>query len=188
MAEGIRLEQKERRRLDDWEQIIRDHGPTVWRTVYRMLNHEADARDCYQEVWVSAWQLAKKSPISNWPGMLRHLATRRAIDRLRLRYRQKRSSEPLELDHHPASGPLPEDRLATCELADQLRAAVAKLSDQQAEAFWLCCIDQQSYNVVAEQMQLEPGHVRVLVHRARTQLHKTLALAIELPKSKVSRP
>ena len=40
--------------MTDWSQIVQEHGPLVWRTAYRLLNHEADAADCFQRTFVSA--------------------------------------------------------------------------------------------------------------------------------------
>jgi len=32
------------------------HGPLVWQTAWRLLGHEADAADCFQETFVSAME------------------------------------------------------------------------------------------------------------------------------------
>ena len=48
------------------------------------------------------------------------------------------------------------------------------LPSQQAEAFWLRHIEQMSPSEVAEQMDIQPGNVRVLVHRAADQLRRIL--------------
>ena len=33
--------------MTDWSQIVQQHGPLVWTTVYRLLRHDADAADCF---------------------------------------------------------------------------------------------------------------------------------------------
>ncbi len=40
----------------DWQQILADYGPSVWRTGCCLLGNEADARDCYQPVFLKAFQ------------------------------------------------------------------------------------------------------------------------------------
>src|SRR5687767_8295772 len=45
--------------MADWAAILAEHGPRVWRTAFRVLNHSADAHDCYQETFLAAWQLAR---------------------------------------------------------------------------------------------------------------------------------
>ena len=44
--------------MPDWEAIIREHGPAVWQTAYRLVNDRADADDCMQETFVAAVGLA----------------------------------------------------------------------------------------------------------------------------------
>src|SRR5713226_2297346 len=68
--------------MTDWPLILAEHGPTVWRTVYRLLDHHADALDCYQETFLAAWRFAERAPVADWPSFLTSLATRRAMDRL----------------------------------------------------------------------------------------------------------
>ena len=72
----------------DWPDIEKRFGPVVWRTANRLLNDYADASDCYQEVFLAAVKEARRRDVNNWPSLLRHLATQRAIDRLRQRNRQ----------------------------------------------------------------------------------------------------
>jgi DNA-directed RNA polymerase specialized sigma24 family protein len=71
----------------DWGAILAEYGSTVWRTVYRLLDHHDDALDCYQETFLAAFRFAHAQTIADWPAFLVKLATRRAIDRLRQRYR-----------------------------------------------------------------------------------------------------
>ena len=45
--------------MTDWRTILAEHGPAVWRTVYRLLDHHADALDCYQDTFLAAWRYAE---------------------------------------------------------------------------------------------------------------------------------
>jgi DNA-directed RNA polymerase specialized sigma24 family protein len=73
----------------DWASILAAHGSRVWRTVYRLLDHDADALDCYQETFLAALQIPQPQGIDDWSSFLVTLATRRAMDRLRQRYRSR---------------------------------------------------------------------------------------------------
>ncbi len=53
-----------------------EHGDAVWRTVYRLLDHHADAQDCYQETFLAAWRFAQREPVAEWRPFLVSLATR----------------------------------------------------------------------------------------------------------------
>src|SRR5438128_5345494 len=74
--------------MTNWLQIVQEHGPLVWRTAYRLLNHGADAADCFQRTFVSALEVALVERVRHWPALLRRLATARALDQLRQRRRE----------------------------------------------------------------------------------------------------
>ena len=74
--------------MPDWDAIVAEHGPLVWRTVYRLVGNHADASDCFQETFLSAISAARRERVENWGGFLQRIATARALDRLRRRVRQ----------------------------------------------------------------------------------------------------
>jgi RNA polymerase sigma-70 factor (ECF subfamily) len=74
--------------MTDWRDVINRHGRVVWQTTWRMLGNHADALDCYQAVFLDAFQVAEREPVRDWPALLRRLATVRALDLLRARYLQ----------------------------------------------------------------------------------------------------
>jgi RNA polymerase sigma-70 factor (ECF subfamily) len=155
----------------DWASILAEHGSRVWRTVYRLLGHDADALDCYQETFLAVFQVADLDAIADWPSFLVSVATRRAMDRLRQRYRFR--SRFVALDAIPEPTSEADDALRQAqvsELMDRVRCGMAELPDKQAEVFWLSCIEGLSHQEIAGRMQLPPGEVRVLLHRARARL------------------
>jgi RNA polymerase sigma factor (sigma-70 family) len=159
----------------DWSQIVQQHGPLVWTTAYRLLRHDADAADCFQRTFLAALVLARTQPVRNWPGLLRRLATARALEALRQRLRQARRLQPLLAEVAVSSGtPGPEQAAAVSELSDQLRAALAQLDARQAQVFCLVCLDGLSYAETAEQLGLTVSHVGVLLNRARLGLRERL--------------
>jgi RNA polymerase sigma factor (sigma-70 family) len=151
--------------------IVAAHADAVWRTVYRLLNNHEDALDCYQQTFVDAMRL-DGAKIQNWRSALCCVATRRAMDQLRRRYRaqniQGLTNTELSTQRRP------DQRMLDDELRSQIREALATLPQQQAEAFWLRHIEQLDSQEIASQMKLQPGNVRVLVHRAAEQLRQIL--------------
>jgi RNA polymerase sigma-70 factor (ECF subfamily) len=90
------------------------------------------------------------------------------MDLLRRRYRGRKLTTPAAID---VSVEAPPDRQAlNDELRQQVRQALAMLPSQQAEAFWLRHLENLSPSEIAEQMNIQPGNVRVLIHRAADQL------------------
>ncbi len=147
----------------------------IWHTVRRLLINEADAADCFQRTFVSALELSRKEPISNWQPLLKRLATVRAIDALRQRQRRNDRHEPFpdegRIDTRAAD---PHQRAETSELTEQLRAALSQLDPRQSEIFCLACLEDMSYHEIAEQLGLTVNHVGVLLNRARTSLRERL--------------
>jgi RNA polymerase sigma-70 factor, ECF subfamily len=161
--------------LTDWKAILDQWGQLVWSTVYRLVGQHADASDCFQETFLEAVRVANRQSVDNWPALLRHLATARALDLLRVRYRTRGRIEPLaDLDAvvGPAASP-PEEAMAE-ELAERLREALVHLPAQQAEVFCLSCMEHWTHGEIAQRLRLTPNAVGVLLHRARQQLRKLL--------------
>jgi RNA polymerase sigma-70 factor (ECF subfamily) len=161
----------------DWGAILAEHGPTVWRTVYRLLNHQEDALDCYQETFLAAFRFAESQRIDDWRSFLTSLATRRAMDQLRQRYRSARRCLPIDTAPEPCGeydGPI--QQACASELMERVREGMAELPEKQAEVFWLSCVEGLSHQQIADHMEVPPGEVRVLLHRARTRLGADLNL------------
>ena len=74
--------------MTDWDDIVARHGRLVWETAWRMLGNHADASDCYQTCFMDAIKLAQRETVRDWPAALRRLATARALDILRVKYRR----------------------------------------------------------------------------------------------------
>jgi RNA polymerase sigma factor (sigma-70 family) len=157
----------------DWKTILERDGPIAWRAAYRILGNADDADDCLQDAALAAVQLAHREPIANWRAMLTRLASARAVDRLRKRYRT-RVNEGSE-DQIAITDPHePRDTAQLNELRGQLRLALAHLSQEQAMAFCLCALEGWTYSDAGEQLQMPTSTIGVLVHRAREQLRDLL--------------
>ena len=162
--------------MTDWSNIVRQHGPLVWNTAYRLLSNDADASDCFQEAFVSAWKLSRRETVRHWPALLKRLTTARALERLRGRYRQADRYEAWPESPMIDDGtPDPSQRATQEELADQLRRALTQIDSQQAEVFCLCVFEEQEYRAVAEQTGLTVNHVGVLLHRAKKSLQDLMS-------------
>jgi len=159
----------------DWPTIVADHGPAVWRTVYRLVSNREDAHDCYQETFLQAARFAKTQTVSNWAALLRRIATGRALDCLRRRYRLA-GATPLEATaESPARGPAPDVQAELREAMERLRRELADLPVQQAKVFWLREVELMSTAEVADELQVVPDQVATWLHRAKRKLRDALA-------------
>lgn len=170
--------------IDDWQEIRRQCGPLVWATVYRILRNHDQALDCVQEIFLEAFERSEEFVVEDWSAWLRWLAVRRALDRLR---NERRAAAHISPDYDVTScvgGPEPCAQAEFRELVDRVRLEMARLPDRQAEAFWLRCVEEMSYEEVAEQMGTDANSIGVLIHRARSRLRDLLA---DLNPSRVNR-
>ncbi len=160
----------------NWPEIVQSHSPTVWRTVRRLIDNEADAADCFQQTFVAAWELSRREPIANWGALLHRLANARALDCLRSRKRRAKAVHG-ESDEGLADrrAITPPQAAGANELALHLREALADLDPRQSQVFCLACLENLSYDEIADQLNITINHVGVLLNRARASLRARLA-------------
>ena len=162
--------------MTDWEAIIKQHSQVVWQIARRLLGNERDAADCFQETFVSALEVSRRGRVRNWAGLLKMLATRRALDALRTRVAQKNRSEVVADFSAVACGnPGPAEKAEALELAERLRSALGQLPEREAEVLCLKYFDQMSDRQIARQIGIKQDSVRVVLHRARERLRQLLA-------------
>ena len=169
--------------LPDWELIVRTHGPMAFDTAWRLLGHAADTEDVVQEALLDAFRLHQRQPVANWGGLLRQLATRRAIDRLRKRC----MVDPLPPKSPGAerTSPVnlqPESSAIEQELADRLRLCVAELPDREATVFSLYYFGEMTNRHIADSLGISTDAVGVALHKARKKLKTMLGLQDTSPR------
>jgi RNA polymerase sigma-70 factor (ECF subfamily) len=160
--------------MTDWSQIVEQHGPAVWRVAVRLLNHEADAADCFQRTFVSALELSRKEAVRNWPALLKRLVTARAIERLRQRRQDTDRLTSLPPEAADSKAIDPAEAAIAGELADRLREALAEIDPKQAQVLCLACLEGHSYQEIADQLGMPVSSVGVLVNRGRLALRERL--------------
>jgi RNA polymerase sigma factor (sigma-70 family) len=163
----------------DWDGIVGREGPAVWRTVYRLLGNRADAEDCFQETFMAALQVWRREPVDYPHALLQRLATARALDRLRRRYRRfSHEAREVEWEEFSTGDRRPDELAGSAELSERLREALADLPSKQAQAFCLFYLDGWDYQQIANHLEATVNAVGVLLHRARHRLRELLAPAV----------
>jgi RNA polymerase sigma-70 factor (ECF subfamily) len=161
--------------VTEWQAIITEHGPSVWRTVYRLVSHHDDALDCYQEAFLQAARYSSTHTVSNWSALLKQIATGRALDCLRRRYQARARTAPLEAAAGVETGDIsPELQAELLETMQRLRRALTELPSNQAEVFCLREIELMSTAEVAAQLRATPDEVATWLHRAKRKLRDVM--------------
>jgi RNA polymerase sigma-70 factor (ECF subfamily) len=164
--------------MTDWDAIVRDEGPAIWRTLWRLLSNRSDVDECFQETFLAAMQYSRSAAIRHWSAFLQRLATARAMDRLRKRYQQRDVTDELaDANAAVSSRPGPVEQSVAAELSEQLRRALARLPEPQAESFALYALSGWSYDEIGRQLGMSSSNVGVTIHRARLRLRELLALS-----------
>ena len=166
--------------MTDWEAILREDGPAVWRAARRIVGNDADADECYQEAFLAALEYSRKKQVLRWRPLLVRIATARAIDRIRRRIRCNNRQEQPNWNDIQSGAPIPPDRIEQIELAERLRQVLLQLYQQQAEVFCLACLDGWSHRQIADELAMTVGSVGVTVHRARRKLSGLLGSITEV--------
>lgn len=159
------------REQPNWPQIVERHGQRVFRVALRILGSVHDAEDVSQEVFAEAYQLHKAGPVQSWAGLLVRLATLRAIDRLR----RNRPAEEFR-DHDRVSPTEPYEEMAAKELAEWLRAAMARLPEQQAAVFAMARFENLPRDQIAINLGISPEAVSTALYKARQRLLSQLSV------------
>ncbi len=159
--------------MSDWERMVREHGPMVFGTAWRILGHAADTEDVVQDVFLEAYRLRAAGTVRCWPALLRRLAACRAIDRLR----QRRTVLSLNGLNVAGNGHDAEAAAIGKELAERLRQAVAELPAREAEIFCLRYFEDLPNQRIAEILNIHPGAVGAALHKARAKLETLLCEA-----------
>ena len=159
----------------DWQTIVKKHGPAVWQTAYKLLGNHTDAADCFQETFICALEVSRRQRVRNFSALLVRLATTRAIDQLRQRFRHSKvRSDAADLTAAPSTNPDPVQEAQKQELVVRLRGSLSQLPPQEAQVFCLRCLNDMSYRQIAKELGIKSKTAGVLLHRARMKLRDFL--------------
>jgi RNA polymerase sigma-70 factor, ECF subfamily len=170
--------------MTNWDTIVADEGPVVWRILWRLLADRTDVEECFQETFLGALKVSRRQTVECWSALLCSLATARAMDQLRKRYRRGGGWRDAAAGEHSAEHRLneatsadagPVEHAVATELSERLREALSQLPDCQAEMFYLHALCDWSHRELGERMQMTENAVAVTIHRARKRLRELLS-------------
>jgi len=164
--------------------LIRPYERRVYLTVFSMVKNETEAEDAAQETVISAYRhLASFRGDAKFSTWLTTIAINEGRKRLRKAKGAAEESieeqaEGYEGDFTPAPltdwREIPLEALERKELREALRTAVAELPDIYRQVFTLRDLQELNVEETAEALGINPGAVKVRLHRARMMLQKRL--------------
>ncbi len=156
--------------MPDWESLVRESGPAVYRTAWKILRNAEDAEDVLQDVLLELFQMLQRRPVDQYDGLVRRMAVLRSLDRLRQRKRVLSLGENVA----EVSREDPETLAIQNELAEWLRAAVARLPEQAASVFCLRHFENLSNSEIAVVLGVSQSAVSTALNKARNRLETML--------------
>ena len=162
--------------------LVHKYQDRLYNTLTHLLGSPEDARDIVQDAFVKAFvkleTFERASAFYTW---LYRIAFNAAVSSQR-RQRPAVSIQQQREDwgHELAGGdPPPDDRLQRQELAGQVQAALAKLTEEHRTIVVLREIDGCDYETISSILDLPVGTVRSRLHRARLQLRAELKQVLQ---------
>jgi RNA polymerase sigma-70 factor (ECF subfamily) len=147
----------------------------IYNYIYRRCGEQVVAEDLAAQVFLKMLESIRdgKSWHSSFSGWLYRIAHNLVIDHYRRRDRQP----SVNIDDAPPAASGSEDPVATAEMnidADRLRAAIRRLTDEQAEVVSLRFLEGYSIAEVADMVGRSEGAIKALQYRAVATLRSLL--------------
>ena len=160
-----------------FEALARRHGPLMRATARRLTGSQADADDVVQETLVQAWkQLDNLRDPAAVKGWLLRIVGSRSIDHLRRRRNHAgldAVENQMEHDAKPQAAD-PEHSAVITSRVEALKAALAKLPEEQRRCWVLKEFNDQSYEEIALTLNISQASVRGRLARARITLARMM--------------
>ncbi len=168
-----------------FEEMVRRYGGAMLAVTRRFLPDEHEARDALQDAFISVFRSIDKfhgeAKLRTW---LHRIAVNAAL--MRLRKRKRRGEVSIEAllpqfkdDGHalePAAAwdASPDEVAETSEKRERVLSAIQRLPDNYRNVLLLRDIEELDTREAAETLGIEPGAVKVRLHRARQALRTML--------------
>ena len=163
----------------DWEEFVATHSRIILESSFRVLGFLSEAEDVAQEVLLEVFEKNRMEELFDEPALLRTMATRRAIDRLR------RRKEVADIEDQEILGREcePFEHAVAAEMDHRLQLGIASLPPRESEVFCLSTLEGftsieiakhlgVSTNAVAKSLSMARGRIAKLFFEVREESSK----------------
>jgi RNA polymerase sigma-70 factor (ECF subfamily) len=169
-----------------FERLITKYEKNVFNVIYRFMGRTSDADDLSQEVFLRVWKSAPTwEPSAKFSTWLYRITANLCLSALRDRKRggARISIDAAAEDAESDAGIEVEDTredapsasMSREELAGRVKKVIAELPESQRMAVILSRFEEQSYEEIAEAMEITVAAVKSLLSRARENIRRKLA-------------
>lgn len=168
--------------LDDFDAVVREHRPTVFRFLLATLRDREPAENLTQECFLRAYQARRSfrgdASVRTW---LMRIAVNLVIDHrksVRLRFWRRAAQTSLDVaftgDWLADRRSSPEAEASAREQVKAVWRAAAALSDRQRTVFLLRFVEEMEIREIAAAMSLREGTVKAHLFRAVDAVRRKL--------------
>ncbi len=156
--------------LAEFNRLVADHGPALYRMAYRLVGDRHDAEDLVQEAFRSAWKSRESfRPDAGERAWLVAILRRRAADHWR------RPKPPvLRGPALPLEPGLPAEDPNRDGFTDEVQQALERLPEDLRETLLLVVVAELTHQEAADLLDVPLGTVLSRVSRARQRLREYL--------------
>jgi len=171
--------------MRSFDELVMRHRHRIFAMIRQMTDHEADAWDLTQDVFVKAWQalagFEAKAQFSTWLYRIAHNAVydwnrkrkHEWAGELRDEILEKELIDPAAMAI-PQVSASPDDKMATDELRVKIEKALSKISPEHREVVVLKDVQGLSYKEIASVLGCTIGTVMSRLFYARQKLQTLL--------------
>lgn len=153
--------------------LVDDHGPAVYRVAYRLVGDTHEAEDMVQETFRSAWRSRHNfQPGRGDRAWLMSILRRRTVDRWR-----RRKLPTVQAGDSALDLAVETENPAEQGYSDEMQHALAQLPDQLRETLLLVVVGELTHQEAADLLAVPLGTVLSRVSRARSRLRDLLVAA-----------
>jgi RNA polymerase sigma-70 factor, ECF subfamily len=158
----------------EFNRLVADHGPTLYRIAYRLVGDRHEAEDIVQETYRSAWKSRRLfEPGHGERAWMASILRRRVVDRWR---RRTPTTVGLAVELQPEVGRPAEDPLRD-QYSDQMQRALDQLPRELRETLLLVVVGELTHQETADMLKIPLGTVLSRVSRGRKRLRQYLIAA-----------
>lgn len=159
--------------IAEFNGMVADHGPAMYRLAYRLVGDRHEAEDVVQEAFRSAWKSRNLfRPDGSSRAWLASILRRRVADH----WRRPRPPS-LVADDQRLEIELPANDPCRDELTDEMQQALERLPVELKETLILVVVAELTHQEASEMLGVPLGTVLSRVSRARNRLREYLAPA-----------
>ena len=162
-----------------FDRLVDDHGPALYRTAYRLTGDAHEAEDMVQEAFRSAWNSrARYEEGRGDRAWLISILRRRIIDRWR------KKPPPVAMDptiQEQQQSVDAEDPFAD-NYTDEMQRALNRLPPELRESLLLVVVGELTHQEVSQELSVPLGTVLSRVSRARKRLREYLTEELKSPR------